>query len=497
MLGVVVRYYSFEKYKPVSTYLGLVHLENGTADAIVAAILQLLTDVDLKIEKLCGLGTDNASVMVGVNQGVFQKLRSSYGLDNLVLVRCVCHSLQLAVSAATEESLPRHIEFMIRETYNWFQHSSLRQLTYANIYKVINDGKIPLKVVQLSNTKWLSIEPAIGRILDQYIELKTHFEIVRRTESCYKADMLYTMYCDSSNKVYLIFLHSILVQKVNKESNNTDSFTLQKDLINFVKSLANIVINNFSNRKDIGIFELTEEQIDPYLDPRPYLGFSFEKACEDCNVSPDEKETVGKRCFNFLVKLLKQLVIRLPSNKEIFNQISLFSVQECLKPQRMPITKIAERFIKNPRVGTQIEEQWANLRLTNWQKTENTAEFWGEVMRYKDASGENPFQDLVGLAVRLLILPHSNADVERVFSNMNIVKSKLRNKMSLKTLHNILLIRFAPRHCDSCTCKVEIPPNELKAVGTSAVYKMSEEDPIHNEVEILRDLDPAANRKCN
>jgi hypothetical protein len=38
-------------------------------------------------------------------------------VPNLILIRCVCHSLQLAISKASE-TLPRNIEFLIKETYS-------------------------------------------------------------------------------------------------------------------------------------------------------------------------------------------------------------------------------------------------------------------------------------------------------------------------------------------------------------------------------------------
>lgn len=89
---------------------------------------------------MIGIGTDNATVMTGTNNGVHALLKNETGNDNLVLVRCVCHSLQLALSHASEETLPRNVEFLIRETYNWFSRSSNRRLYYKNIYQTINCG---------------------------------------------------------------------------------------------------------------------------------------------------------------------------------------------------------------------------------------------------------------------------------------------------------------------------------------------------------------------
>jgi len=39
-----------------------------------------------------------------------------------------------------------------------------------------------------------------------------------------------------------------------------------------------------------------------------------------------------------------------------------------------------------------------------------------------------------------LIIPLSNAHVERIFSQQNLIKSKLRNKMNIDTLNNHLMV---------------------------------------------------------
>ncbi|GBP95281.1 hypothetical protein EVAR_97225_1 [Eumeta japonica] len=104
----------------------------------------------LSIPKL-GIGIDNAAVMVGVNKGVHAKLKRE--LPSLVLVLCVCHSLQLAVSAVTKQFLPRNLEFIIKETYHWFSRSSSRQTAHKELYKFINDDHDPLKIVQFCQTR--------------------------------------------------------------------------------------------------------------------------------------------------------------------------------------------------------------------------------------------------------------------------------------------------------------------------------------------------------
>jgi len=142
--------------------------------------------------------------MVSINNGVYIKILSE--VPTLIHIPCVCHSLQLAVSAAANDTLPRNIEYLITETYNWFAHSTLRQAEYKNLYKVINDNHSPLKIVKACNTRWLSIETAVSSIIKQWVELKTLFNIARNKEKCYNAKILFQMYNDNNNFAYLTFL---------------------------------------------------------------------------------------------------------------------------------------------------------------------------------------------------------------------------------------------------------------------------------------------------
>ncbi|KAJ4444446.1 hypothetical protein ANN_06238 [Periplaneta americana] len=169
LLAVCNIYYSKQQHTIVSTFLGSVELEQGNADCIVSAIKSLLSDYELDIKQMRGLGTDNASVMAGINNGVHQKLKQE--VSNLVSIPCVCHSVQLAVSSAAE-MLPRNVEFLISETYSWFSKSSSRQITYRFLFQAINDGADPLKIVQQSNTRNRLKTDMVNSILTVRAELK-------------------------------------------------------------------------------------------------------------------------------------------------------------------------------------------------------------------------------------------------------------------------------------------------------------------------------------
>jgi hypothetical protein len=166
-------------------------LEGGDARLIAKAVVEFLEKCNLKKENLQGIGTDSASVMTGVHNGVHKILKEECALPNLVLICCVCQSLQLAVCAASKETIPRSVEYLIRETYNWFLISPKRHEAYKAVYATINCGQKPLQITKVCATRWLSIEPAVTHILSQWEELKLHFELTKASERCYMADVLH------------------------------------------------------------------------------------------------------------------------------------------------------------------------------------------------------------------------------------------------------------------------------------------------------------------
>lgn len=120
--------------------------------------------------------------MARVNNDVYQLLKQD--VPQLLLFRRICHSLQLAVSHAAQNYLPRNLEFLVSETCRWFSHSTLRQLSYQQLYQAIKSINQPLKLTNIANTRWLSIEtPAAPQIS------------ATRLSSCMKCTMTTIIFC--------------------------------------------------------------------------------------------------------------------------------------------------------------------------------------------------------------------------------------------------------------------------------------------------------------
>ena len=69
--------------------------------------------------------------------------------------------------------------------------------------------------------------------------------------------------------------------------------------------------------------------------------------------------------------------------------------------------------------------------------------FWLGLKQITDANERPKFDVLCDLMCSLLALPHSSACVERVFSQMNLLKTKQTNRLLGETLSNRMLAKQA------------------------------------------------------
>lgn len=143
----------------------------------------------------------------------------------------------------------------------------------------------------MSDTRWLSIELAVSRILDQWDELKLHFNLAATKEKCYKSQILHELYSDQINHLYLIFLKPILsdMQKVNKcfQSNKTNATELLNDLMFAINSLKQLVV---PPNKEIDILEV--ENWEEHVESDMYQGYVFEKKIKTLNIDAGVKKEI-------------------------------------------------------------------------------------------------------------------------------------------------------------------------------------------------------------
>lgn len=181
----------------------MINIVAGDSLSIANALFKFLDENKLSILNCIGLATDGCNTMCGQHNSV-QQTKFCDRNPHIVYIKCVCYSLQLCASKAVSV-LPRKVEYVVSQTYRWISNATQRLQKYSELYKTINVGESLLKILQLSDTSWLAVSECINRILSQYVELKLHFHLTKDTERSYAAELLYQMYSDNINLIYLKF----------------------------------------------------------------------------------------------------------------------------------------------------------------------------------------------------------------------------------------------------------------------------------------------------
>lgn len=93
-----------------------------------------------------------------------------------------------------------------------------------------------------------------------------------------------------------------------------------------------------------------------------------------------------------------------------------------------------------------IDSEWRMLRnsVTTFlsENSETTpVKFWIKVRGMTSGDGTSVFPFLAKFMIRLICLPYLSAAAERVFSAVNLMKTKTRNRLSTSTIVGLLHIR--------------------------------------------------------
>lgn len=101
LLSICIKYYS-KKNDVITQFLNFVSVVSCTAEDLFEAITNYFKSINLKVENLIGIGTDGAANLCGKKHSLFTSLKTRLDLKHLVLLKCICHSLHLCASRASE-----------------------------------------------------------------------------------------------------------------------------------------------------------------------------------------------------------------------------------------------------------------------------------------------------------------------------------------------------------------------------------------------------------
>lgn len=497
-MSVCIRFVN-EEGEVSTEFLGMFLVEEATAVKLFEGLCQFLAKLDLNIQNILAIGTDGANNLCGKHHSLFTLLKEVN--PSIMLIKCICHALHLCSSEACK-SLPSNIEFLVREIYNYFSNSSLRTIKYKRVFDLVNlgpDCNKFRKLVQISGTRWLSYGAAVKRLLDQWLELKTHFSIIATSDNERTAQLIYELLSDEDNRMLLLGVYPIIneinILNLKFQKNNLDAGSVNELIFLCILSLATKILKPeiLIKIKDDDSVEKLQVILDSENSYLSYDLMNFGYNFENEIISNLNVLKIKSQCFLFLKKLLLQLAKRLPQNMKFFREFIVINPKTCsnlsLHKPFSDLVNFIKPLVDGETNSENLESQWSKIPLIKWNYDEMDVQtFWKTVFLYEDVSGSKPFLELSKIILTLLSVPTSNACVERVFSIMNFIKMKIRNKMQYELLEALIRINMYFKNNTIC-CHSFVPSCDmLNRFNSQTMYPTKNPELEKLDEELLNDF---------
>lgn len=460
-LAIVVRIMDKNRFLVRDEFACLEPISHATASNIFDVIIKFFNTNSIPYkDNLIGFASDGANAMFGCKHSVKTLLEEE--VPGIFLMKCICHSMALCASYAAEK-LPNTVEDLIRDIYTYMKLSFKRQSEYKE-FQVFVDAK-PHKLLQASQTRWLSLHSCVKRILEQYKALKLYFEGEHLIDN--KAGNIHSVLSNPFTELYLNFLDFALpiLTNVNLafQSESPQIHLIYSKVATAYKTILDCYINN----EYLNSTQLSQIQ---YRNPNNflsteniYLGGKCTAVLSNSSFSKRHINNFVTNCLNFYVECCHQLYKRFPLNSVHMKCLELMSFLDPKNAKSIrSISSIAYHFEEKLKIDLNaLDIEWRQLCNHNNLNFElDPLEFWKHINTLKNCDRSEVYPLINKLVAYLFTLPHSSACVERLFSSINLNKTKTRNQLSTKTLTGLL---------NSKSCLIN---NEKSCYNFDVPYKM-------------------------
>jgi hypothetical protein len=222
--------------------------------------------------------------------------------------------------------------------------------------------------------------------------------------------------------------------------------------------------------KSTSIFQIDHTKPKHFLPlDQIYVGIStsetIHKLKTDTSVLPQSIELYFRTCLHFYIELVGQIKQRFDFSDPLFDIVNI--VEPTIAQDEgfavRTLSPVLTRFpiLKNHVNPQKVDSEWKEHNLLDHKSLgldpcKPAHEYWEKVFQLKSSAGIELFANLKTVLRFLLILPFSNAKVERLFSEVRLTKTAHRNKLKTDTLVAILATKEGLKNEGGC---VQFEPN--------------------------------------
>lgn len=167
-----------------------------------------------------------------------------------------------------------------------------------------------------------------------------------------------------------------------------------------------------------------------------YYGAKAEILINSNKIDVSEIKNFRIKAFDFYIELVFQIKKRFKFDDPSLTFISNFDPKKAASGEVTSIASIINYF---PQLVDDIEALNTEWRLLpDIKNVGSVEEYCSFIFSLKNGTQEYMFPNLTKLIKGLMCLPHSSAAAERLFSQLNLIKTKVRNRLEIETCECIL-----------------------------------------------------------
>lgn len=469
LLCILVRYVHKNVLKTQLLDIMKIEADESTAKGLYSLFKKCLTNNNLDLNNIVGYCSDNASVMMGKNESFKTYLLKDN--PHIITNGCICHSAHL-VAVAAADNIPSNVETLLHNLYSYFSRSPKRQSVLEEIQTYFK--KATLKILGPSKTRWLALLKCVERVLDQWDVLINLFRLAAFEDKNQVGNLILNELQNPFVKAYLMFFKFILpvFNQFNAvfQSEKVMIHIISTECERFIRQLCvNFVRPEYFNNEKLP----TLNPYDPHVllsVENIFVGSQTMDCLRDCD--NNSKEQFKLKCLSFYQKAVEESLHRFPIKDNFHSELKFTlpknalynncSVDDCYKAV---LTKFSH--IVNPDLAV-MELKKLNVYFSEDEKMEilqnktDIIEFWSYLEDLKNFNDEAIFENIAKIAHIILSLPHGNADVERTFSYMEVIKTKKRNRILPSSLSALLLIILDANAKKQCCLTYEFTEKHIQ-----------------------------------
>ncbi|KAL7301423.1 hypothetical protein TKK_0005864 [Trichogramma kaykai] len=479
-LAVVVRYVDFDLQKIDERLGSLIHLYSDplnnetSAEVLFELIMESFQSEDVPTKSIYGYCSDTCNVMMGRNNSVASRFKS-YN-PQIFINKCQCHIQHLSAKHAYE-CLPQQFMELLTNIPTYIRASPRRMTMFRWLQKGANLKE--LKPIYPSMTRWLAT----------WNQKKTK-----------AGKEIFALLQQPQTKIYYQFLEFILV-KFNKTNASLQSISpIVTNENTRIRNLLLEILEFFINEDYISKYKENLYDID-LKDESQWLPlnsvnigkFAYESIFMKNLLNDDEKKRLLQHCQKFYVTCCTLLQDKLDLHEEFTTSLKSFHPGNSLSTTYHRRNSNLNATIKTCPMSVSdsdaevINAQWKLLlKYKSLLPEEIILEkkvdiFWIKLLNCLDENDMPLFSELSNFALLCFVcVANLNASAERVWSQMNLTKTKIRNRLEFESLQSHL---YAAEYIKSQGSLFTFEPSEEMLKKTMKIKSRYKKNPSIKKVE--------------